>query len=89
MNVIQIQTNISFGLNYNTHRKIAQRVIEKEYPQLRKYAPVIKSAVQKPDFDEKGFNFNTHFYYPDENIFRPRQSFFDFDGVHNARVKFN
>lgn len=46
-------------------------------------------AVEKPDFDELGFHSNTHFYYPVKSMYRPRESFFDFDGLHNARAKYH
>ncbi len=89
MNIANNQHGISFGLNSNTHKKIVQKMIREEYPKLRNYAPIIQNAVVKPDFEEIGFHCNTHFYYPDQNMFRPRESFFDFDGQHNARSKFN
>ena len=89
MKTTKVQNGINFGLNSNTHKKIAQKLIKEEYPKLRNYAPIIQNAVVKPDFEEIGFHCNTHFYYPDQNMFRPRESFFDFDGQHNARSKFN
>ncbi len=81
--------NINFGFNCNTHRKLAQKVIEDEFPRLRNYLPVIKKAVVAPDFEERGFHSNTHFYFPVESIFKPRESFLDFDAGHNARAQFN
>ena len=89
MKTTKVQNGINFGLNAGTHKRIAEKLIRDEYPKLQNYAPMIKNAVVKPDFDEVGFHSNTHFYYPDENMFRPRESFFDFDGQHNARAKFN
>ena len=89
MKITKTQNDIHFGFNYNTHRKIAQKLIEEEYPRLQKYVPIIKMAVEKPDFDELGFHSNTHFYYPVKSMYRPRESFFDFDGLHNARAKYH
>ena len=89
MKVQKTQNNINFGLNYNTHRKIAQKLIEEEYPNLQKYVPIIKTAVEIPDFSELGFYCNTHFYYPIDSYIKPRESYLDFDGLHNARSKYN
>lgn len=89
MKVTKTQNDINFGFNYSTHRKIAQKLIEEEYPKLQKYAPIIKHSVINPDFDELGFHSNSHFYYPEKNLLRFRESFFDFDGLHNARAKYN
>lgn len=89
MKVTKTQNDINFGFNYSTHRKIAQKLIEEEYPKLQKYAPTIKYAVVNPDFDELGFHSNSHFYYPEKKLLRFRESFFDFDGLHNARAKYN
>lgn len=89
MKVTKNKNEVSFCLNGNTHRKLAKKIIQEEYPNLHKYSPIIKYAVERPDYDEVGFHSNTHFYFPYENIFRPRESFFDFDGMHNARARFN
>lgn len=89
MKVTKTQNDINFGFNYSTHRKIAQKLIEEEYPKLQKYAPIIKHSVINPDFDELGFHSNSHFYYPEKKLLRFRESFFDFDGLHNARAKYN
>ena len=89
MKIQRTNNDIHFGLNSNTHRKITQKLIEEEYPKLQKYIPILKTAVEKPDFDELGFHSNTHFYYPFESYIKPRESFFDFDGLHNARAKYN
>ena len=89
MKVTKTQNDINFGFNYSTHRKIAQKLIEEEYPKLQKYAPIIKHSVINPDFDELGFHSNSHFYYPEKKLLRFRESFFDFDGMHNARAKYN
>ena len=89
MKVTKRQNDINFGFNFCTHRKITQYLIEEEFPKLQKYAPIIKQAVQNPDFAELGFHSNSHFYFPVESIFRPRESFLDFDGLHNARAKYN
>ena len=89
MDTSTINHNVSFGLNYNTHRKITQKLINEEYPKLQKYVSILKSSVEAPDFDELGVYCNTHFYFPVESYFRPRESFLDLDGEHNARSKFN
>lgn len=89
MKVDKTKNNVNFGFNYNTHRKIADTIIQNEFPKLKKYIPIIREAVQRPDFDELGFRSNTHFYYPFESYFKPRSSFLDFDWQHNARAKFN
>lgn len=89
MKIDKIQNNnINFGFNYNTHRKIADTVIENEFPKLKKYIPIIREAVQAPDFDELGIKSNTHFYYPFKSYIKPRSSFLDFDWDHNARSRF-
>lgn len=88
INTIQNNNNVNFGFNCNTHRKIAERVIENEFPKLKKYIPIISDAVQAPDFDELGIKSNTHFYYPFKSYIKPRSSFLDFDWEHNARAKF-
>lgn len=90
MKIDKIQNNnINFGFNYNTHRKIADIVIANEFPKLKKYIPIIREAVQAPDFDELGIKSNTHFYYPFKSYIKPRSSFLDFDWGHNARSRFN
>lgn len=89
MKIQKTDNNPSFGLNTYTHSKIAKKLVEEEYPKLQKYIPILKYAVEKPDFDELGFHSNTHFYYPVESSLKPRESFFDFDGDHNARAKYN
>ena len=80
---------INFGFNYNTHRKVAEKLIKEEFPVLQKYSTLIERAVVAPDFDELGFHSNTHFYYPFANFIKPRESFLDFYGVHNARNRYN
>ncbi len=89
MKVQKTQNNINFGFNYNTHRKIVKKLIAEEFPKLEKYLPDIENAVIAPDFDELGFKSNTHFYYPLKNYLRPRASFLDFDGGHNAYARYN
>lgn len=90
MKIAKTENNqINFGFNYNTHRKIAERLIKEEFPKLEKYSPMIKLAAEKPDFDELGFHSNTHFYYPFKSYFRPRASFLDIDGSHNAYARYN
>ena len=89
MKITRTENNqINFGLNYNTHRKIAEKLIKEEFPKLQNYSPVIKKAVVDPDFDELGFHSNTHFYFPFDNWLKPRASFLDIDGSHNAYVKY-
>ena len=80
---------INFGFNYNTHRKIAQKLINNEFPKLQKYSPIIKKSVVDPDFDELGFKSNSHFYYQCKNYLKPRESFLDIDGAHNAYTRYN
>lgn len=89
MKIQKVDNNTNFGLNTYTHSKIAKKLVDEEYPKLQKYIPILKYAVEKPDFDELGFHSNTHFYYPVESYLKPRESFFDFDGEHNARAKYN
>lgn len=89
MKIQRTDNKPSFGLNTYTHSKIAKKLVDEEYPKLQKYIPILKYAVEKPDFDELGFHSNTHFYYPAESSFKKRESFFDFDGEHNARAKYN
>ena len=89
MRTTKIQSGVNFGLKAETHRKIAEKLIKEEYPKLQKYTPILKYAVEKPDLEACGFQCNTHFYYPDRTLLRVRESFFDFDGLHNARSKFN
>lgn len=89
MKIQKVDNNTTFGLNTYTHSKIAKKLVEEEYPKLQKYIPILKYAVEKPDFDELGFHSNTHFYYPVESSLKFRESFFDFDGLHNARAKYN
>lgn len=83
------QNNVNFGFNYKTHEKIAQKVLDEGFQKLRKYSETIEKFVMAPDFDELGFEANTHFYYPGNNFLKPRSSFMDFDGRHNARYKYN
>lgn len=89
MKVEKTQSNINFGFRYNTHRKIAETVIQNEFPKLEKYMPAIREFVQRPDFDELGLKSNTHFYYPFTSYLKPRSSFLDFDWGHNARARYN
>ena len=80
---------INFGYNYNTHRKIVKKLIQEEFPKLQKYSVEIEKAVIMPDFDELGFQSNTHFYFSLKNYFRPRASFLDIDGSHNAYSRYS
>lgn len=71
-----------FGWRDATHKEIVETVL-KDYPNLQQYGPILEEFVQKPDFDEKGFKSNNHFYFPPKS-FSVFKSFLDISGKSNA-----
>lgn len=75
---IQKTYNINFGWQSDTHKKVVEIAL-KDYPGLQPYESLLEDAVQKPDVNEKGFQYNKHFYFMSKN-----KSFMDFNGKNNA-----
>lgn len=86
MKVNAYDNKTSFGWRYPTHENVTSLVVD-QIPKLNKFKQTLTKFVTKPDFDERGFKDNTHFYYPTK-LFRPRESFMDFTGRNNALYKF-
>ena len=62
MKINSVDNNTNFGWRYKTHEKITAMVVD-EFPDLKKYKSVLTKMVVMPDFDERGFKGNNHFYY--------------------------
>ncbi len=86
MKTNKINNNTNFGWRYYTHKKITGKLVD-EFPKLKESKDLIVKMVARPDFDERGFQGNNHFYYPPQ-LFRPRESFFDFFGRNNALASY-
>lgn len=87
MKISSTDNRTNFGWRYPTHKKITSQVVE-ELPKLKKYKDIIVEFVQKPDFDERGFKGNNHFYFT-PSMMHPRESFLDLTGRNNAASKFS
>lgn len=87
MKVNSVDSKTSFGWRFKTHEKITEIILE-DFPKLDKYKSTITKFVTRPDFDERGFKGNNHFYYPAKTL-RPRQSFLDFLGQNNAASRYS
>lgn len=87
MKVNSVDNKANFGWRYPTHMKITAKAVD-ELPNLRKYKDILTEFVQKPDFDERGFKGNNHFYFT-PTLFHPRESFLDLTGRNNAASKFS
>lgn len=87
MKVNCVDNQTSFGWKYKTHKMITAKTLD-EMPKLSKYKNILVDFVQKPDFDERGFKGNNHFYFT-PTLFRPRESFLDITGRNNAASKFS
>ncbi len=86
MKISEYNSQTNFGWSYKTHQKITEMLVEKS-PKLRDYKALLSKSVIMPDFDERGFEGNNHFYYP-PMLFRPRESFLDFFGNNNALAQY-
>ncbi len=86
MKINSVDNNTNFGWRYKTHEKITAMVVD-EFPDLKKYKSVLTKMVVMPDFDERGFKGNNHFYYTPQ-LCRPRESFMDFTGNNNAAARY-
>ena len=86
MRVNSIENKTSFGWRFKTHEKITSLVLE-DFPKLAEHKETLMASVIKPDFDERGFKGNNHFYYPRE-VLRPRESFLDIFGQNNAAARY-
>ncbi len=86
MKVNSVDNKTSFGWRFKTHEKITGIILE-DFPKLEKYKNTITKFVTRPDFDERGFKGNNHFYYPPRG-FRHRESFFDFFACNNAAARY-
>jgi len=78
-----INNSPAFGWHEKTHSKMVKAVIG-ETGALKKFSKVLQDFVQRPDFDEKGLFYNSHFYYAAKN----KTSFLNFDGKSNALDKY-
>ncbi len=78
--------NLNFGWRYGAHKEITSLAVE-SVSNLKKYKNILVEFAQKPDFDEKGFKGNNHFYYSPK-VLRPRESFMDIIFRNNAGAKF-
>lgn len=74
----KVNSRQNFGWFYGTHIKIVREVVE-DIPRMRGYGPILEEAVKKPDFFERGFLSNRHFYSPINN-----KSYLDFNKKSNA-----
>lgn len=83
VNIKNNNTNINFGWNYKTHGKITEKALE-QVPALKEFKSILLKYVQKPDFDERGFLANNHFYYLTDK-FHKTLSFADFNGKLNSK----
>lgn len=86
MKINSVDDNTNFGWRYKTHEKITAMLVD-EFPDLQKYKSVLTKMVVMPDFDERGFKGNNHFYYTPQ-LFKPRESFMDFTGNNNAAARY-
>ncbi len=86
MKINSVDKNTSFGWKFKTHEQITSLIVE-DFPKLAKYKKTLITSVIKPDFDERGFKGNNHFYYKPE-MFRPRESFLDMLGKNNAGARY-
>ncbi len=87
MKINSIDNKTNFGWSFKTHAAITGKVAD-EIPKLKKYKNTLIKFVQQPDFDERGFKGNNHFYFT-PLMFRPKESFLDFFGKNNAGARFN
>lgn len=86
MKLNSFDSNTNFCWRYTAHRDITALAVDKT-PKLKKYKNIFVKFAQKPDFDERGFQGNNHFYYTPQ-LFRPRESFLDITGRNNAAARF-
>lgn len=86
MKVNSVDANTSFGWKFKTHEKITSLIVN-DFPKLAEYKKTLITSVIKPDFDERGFKGNNHFYYKPK-MFRPRESFLDMLGKNNAGARY-
>lgn len=86
MKINSCDNKTNFGWRYPTHGSVTSLIAD-EFPKLQKYKQTLTKFVVKPDFDERGFKGNNHFYFQSE-LFRPRESFMDFTGRNNALSKY-
>lgn len=86
MKINSRDNNTNFGWRWPTHEKVTSIYVDR-FPKLSKYKKQLTEFVVKPDFDERGFKGNNHFYYPPQ-LFRPRESFLDFFGMNNAAARY-
>lgn len=86
MKINSVNKDVNFGWSYQTHQRITEMLVD-QLPKLKEYKPLFSKMVAMPDFDERGFKGNNHFYYTPK-LFRPRESFLDFLGQNNAYVRY-
>lgn len=79
---INFETIINFDWFWGTHKKITKAALA-FFPRLQRYEELLKEFVVRPDFTEKGFLRNWHFYLPDKN-----KSYLDFSGKDNAYTRY-
>lgn len=80
---ITFEKFITFDWFWGTHKKIMVAAL-KFFPHLQKYEALFNEFVVRPDFTEKGFLRNWHFYLPEKGT-----SFLDFSGQGNAYARYN
>ena len=86
MKINSVDNKTNFGWRYQTHNDVTSLIAD-NFPKLKKYKGILKDFSVKPDFDEKGFKGNNHFYYPPQ-LWRPRASFMDITGRNNALSRY-
>lgn len=79
---IRFDKIINFDWFWGTHKKITKAALE-FFPRLEKYEALFKEFVVRPDFTEKGFLRNWHFYLPEKG-----KSYLDFSGKGNAYARY-
>jgi len=75
------QNEMSLECESYIHKRIVQVALS-DNNRIKQYENVLKTFVQKPDFDETAFKSNNHFYYPFNK--GKSKSFMDFKGKQNA-----
>lgn len=86
MKINSVDNKTNFGWRYPTHKHVTALVVDSN-PKLKQYSNILTDFVVRPDFDERGFKGNNHFYYPPQ-LFRPRESFMDITGKNNALARY-
>lgn len=82
MEIKSRDNGMNFGWFYGTHKRVTRFAL-RNLNNLKPHSDALEEFSQAPDFDEKGFFNNWHFYSPIK-----KRSFMDYDGKHNAFAKY-